>query len=149
LGPYNSVLNLPDLPFGDNTPWFIRSMEIDFNLSAEEIKSRMAENYLSFAVYVFSLILLLGSLRFLLDLSQWPLANLFLGALVFRMILAAETFLNTREINSLIGSFLTIKVPSMMITPLVFSAAAVLVMIYTLLTRIARKVGPWSRSGDE
>jgi len=148
LGPYNSILKLPDLPFGDDSSWFIRSMEIDFNLSAAEIRGRLEESYFSFAVYVFSLILLLASLRFLLDLSNWPLADIFLGALVFRLILSAETFLNTREINVLIGSFLGAKVPSMLITPLVFGAAGVLIMLYTLLTRIASKVGPWSRSGD-
>jgi len=146
LGPYNTILNLPDLPFSDDTPWFIRSMEIDFNLSAGEIQNRLEENLISFFTYVFSLILLLASLRFLMDLSQWPLANLFLGALVFRSILALETFLNAREINALIGSFIKIKVPPMLITPLVFSTIGVLVIIYTLLAHIARRLG--SRSHD-
>ena len=150
LGPYNSILNLPDLPFDDNTPWIIRSLDIDLSLSAGEIKNRLEESIFSFSVYIFSLVLLLSSLRFILELSQWHLANLFLGALVFRSILALEIFLNTREIKVLISSFLDAKVPSMLITPLVFCALGILIIFYTLLTRIVRKVSHWSRrSRDE
>ncbi|MCL2319077.1 MAG: hypothetical protein FWC45_03250 [Treponema sp.] len=141
LGPNNTVLNLPALAFGTPPPWFIQSLDIDLSLSAGELKSRLGNGYVSFAAYAFSLILLLGSLRFLLELSQWPLANLFLGALVFRLVLALETFLNAREINALIGSFLTGRVPAMLITPLVFCALAVLVIFYTLLSRIAKTLG--------
>ena len=133
IGPNNTILNLPALSFGDDIPWFIRSLSIDFSLSAEELRNRLEDSFFSFAVYVFSLVLLLGSLRFLLELSQWPLANLFLGALVFRGILALEVFLNTREINTLIASFLKIHIPSTLITPAVFGAVAVLVIFYTLL----------------
>lgn len=141
LGPNNTILSLPPLPFGNDTPWLVRSLDIDFSLCAGELKSRLGESLVSFEAYAFSLILLLASLRFLLELSQWPLANLFLGALVFRLILSLETFLNTREINTLIGSFLTGRIPSMLITPLVFCALAVLVIIYTLLARVARGFG--------
>ena len=144
LGPNNTVLSLPDLPFGDDTPWFIRSIILDCSLSAREIKNRYEWNFLSFAAYVFSLVLLLVSFRFLLELSQWPLANIFLGALVFRGVLALETFLNTREINALIGSFLTSRIPVMLITPSVFSSLGLLIILYTLLSRIAKR--PESRS---
>ncbi|MCL2130719.1 MAG: hypothetical protein FWH35_10265, partial [Treponema sp.] len=100
-----------------------------------------------FAAYVFSLILLLGSLRFIMDLGQWHLANLFLGALVFRSILALETFLNAREINALIRSFIIIEVPPLLITPMVFSFIGILVILYTLLASIARKPGSWQKRG--
>ena len=148
VGPNNTILNLPALPFGEDTPWLIRSLNIDFSLCAGELKTRLGDSFVSFGAYAFSLILLLASLRFLLELSQWPLANLFLGALVFRLILTLEIFLNTREISALIGSFLTGRVPPMLITPLVFGALAVLIIIYTLLTRIARgspEIGPGPR----
>ena len=138
LGPNNTILNLPALAFVDDTPWFIRSVGIDFFLSAGELKGRLEDGFFPFAVYAFSLVLLLASLRFLLELSHWPLANLFLGALAFRGILALETFLNAREMNVLIDSFLNGRLPSMLITPAVFSALAVLILLYTLLVRIAR-----------
>ena len=138
VGPYNTVLALPALSFGNDTPWFLRSIAIDLSLSARELKNRLESGYLYFAAYAFSLILLLSSLRFLVELSQWPLANMFLGALVFRGILALETFLNAGEIKTLIGSFLGGRIPSAFITPLAFIALGILIILYTLLSRIAR-----------
>jgi len=138
FGPNNSILPIPAISFEDDTPWFIKSIGIDFSLSARELKSRFVDNLLSFAFYAFSLILLLSSLRPVLELSQWPLANIFTGALVFRLILALETLLNTREINVLLASFLGKYVSSVFITPLLFCAGGTLIMLYTLLTGIAR-----------
>jgi len=138
VGPNNTILGLPALPFTDDTPWFMQSVDIDFTLSARELESRLNAGFSLFAAYAFSLIILLGSFRFILGLSKWPLANLFLGALVFRLILALEVFLNSRPINNLIFSFLKERVPSVMITPLVFCAISLLVIFYTLMTNIAR-----------
>ena len=138
LGPNNTILSVPALSFGEDSPWFIRSIDIDFALSSGELKGRLTDSLISFAAYAFALILLLASLRFVLELSQWPLANLFFGALVFRGILALETFLNAREINNLLGSFMTQRVPPVLITPVVFGALGILVIFYTLLTRIVR-----------
>ena len=139
VGPNNTILSLPALPFIDETPWFIKSLSIDFNLCAAELESRLDTGFSTFAVYAFSLIMLLGSLRFILELSQWPLANLFLGALVFRLILALEIFLNSRQINAMIVTFLKERVPSIMITPLVFCAISVLIIFYTLMASLARQ----------
>ena len=145
LGPNNTILSLPDLPFEDNTPWFIRSVGIDFSLSGAKFKALFEENFLLFAAYAFALILFLSSLRFLLELSQWPLANIFLGALIFRLILSLEIFINSREINVMISSFLAGRAPSTLITPLVFAAMAILTLLYTLLTGIARSSGRKSK----
>jgi hypothetical protein len=138
MGPYNTILALPALSFGNETPWFIKSIAIDLSVSAGELKNRLEDNYLYFALYAFSLILLLSSMRFILELSMWPLANMFLGALVFRGILALETFLNAGEINALIGSFLGGRIPPNLVTPLAFVALGILILLYTLLSRIAR-----------
>jgi len=144
IGPNNSILPIPAITFEDDTPWFIRSIGIDFTLSARELESRSKTNLLSFAFYAFSLILLLSAMRPIMELSQWPLANIFTGALVFRLILAFETLLNTREINLLLGSFLGKYVSPVFITPLIFCAIGILILLYTFLTRIAR-----SASRDE
>ena len=150
MGPNNTILNLPALSFGDDAPWFVRSLTIDFSLSTGELKSRLQTSFFSFAAYAFSLILLLASMRIFLELSQWSLANLFLGALIFRLILALEIFLNTPEINAFIGSFVKSQLPSALITPAVFGALALLVIFYTLLVRVARALGPESgRTEDE
>ena len=148
IGPNNSILPIPAISFQDDTPWFIKSIGIDFSLSARELKSRFQTDFLSFVSYAFSLILLLSSMRSLLDLSQWPLANIFLGALIFRLILALETILNTREINLLLGSFLGKHVPSAFFTPLAFCALGLLVLLYALLTGIARSASEDARSED-
>jgi hypothetical protein len=138
LGPNNSILGLPALALGNDAPWIIRSIHIDFNLSAAELKNRLEQDLLSFAAYVFSLILLLASLRFVLELSQWPMANIFLGALVYRGILALEVFLNKREVNTLIVSFLNNRAPAVMVTPLAFGVLGILILLYTILARAAR-----------
>ena len=138
-GPGNTIIPLPPLPLGDTAPWLIRSIDMDFNLSGTGLKGRFEENRLGFAAYAFSLILLLGSMRFIMQLSLWPLANIFLGALVFRGILVFEVFLNSREINNLIGSFLAGRVPVMLLSPMVFSALGVLIILYTFLAGMAGK----------
>jgi len=137
VGPNNTILGLPTMPFTEDVPWFIESLSIDFNLSAKEFERRLDDSFSSFAVYAFSLILLLGSMRFIMELSQWPLANLFIGALVFRFILALEIFLNSTHTNGLIVAFFKNKVLSGMITPLVFCALSVLVIFYTLMVSLA------------
>jgi len=137
-GPNNSILPIPAISFEDDIPWFIKSIGIDFSLSARELKSRFQVNIIYYAFYAFSLILLLSSMRFMLDSSQWPLANVFLGALIFRLILALETLLNTREIKLLLGSFIGKRIPSSFITPLAFCALGTLFLLYTFLTGIAR-----------
>jgi len=137
-GPGNTILTLPPLPFADLTPWFIRSLNIDFSLNAAELKNRLEYSLLSFAVYAFALILLLASMRSVLGLSRWPFANLLLGALVFRGIAALEAFLNTREINTMIDSFLPGVLPPEFITPAVFGVMALFVIFYTMLIRIVR-----------
>jgi hypothetical protein len=144
IGPNNTILSLPAIQFGDTVPWFIRSIGIDLSLSAWEFKNRFQENLIFFAAYAISLILLLSSLRFLVELSQWPLANIFFGALIFRLILALETFLNSREINALIDSFLGMVSPPL-ITPAVFLAFGLITILYTFLTKVARSTGRRSK----
>ena len=137
VGPNSSILPLPAISFGNTVPWFIQSINIDLSLNARELENRLGDSYLSFAAYALSLILLLSSMRFLMDLSQWPLASIFLGALIFRLVLSLEIFLNSPEIRALIGSFLNWRIPSMLITPLVFSLLGALALLYTLLARIS------------
>ena len=138
LGPNNTIIPLPPLPLGEEAPWFTRSIEIDLNLSGRELKNRYEENPIDFAIYAFSLILLLASFRFILEFSQWPLANLFLGALIFRGILAFEVFVNAPEITTLIGAFLSDRAPLPLISPLAFITPGILIILYTLLARIDR-----------
>jgi hypothetical protein len=126
------------LPFRTDETWFISSIAVDFDLVSREFKSRLGQGLLWFCVYAGALIFFLSSLRFLLELSQWPLANLFLGALVFRGILAMQTFLDTPEIEGFLKSFLGERLLGPVLTPLVFCVLGTLIVVYTLLVNLAR-----------
>jgi hypothetical protein len=141
LGPNNTLLSLPSLPFRTDKPWFISSIAIDFDLVSREFKDRLGQSLLLFCIYTGALIFFLAGLRFLLELSNWPLANLFLGALAFRGILALEIFLDTPEIEGFLKSFLGERLPPSFLTPLVFCALGILVVVYTVLVNLARGRG--------
>jgi hypothetical protein len=106
---------------------------------------RVSQGMKSFLIYEGALIFLLTSLRFVLDLSNWPLANLFLGALAFRGILTLEKFLNGGDVQKLLSSFLGDRIPVSYITPMVFCVFAALICLYTGLNWLTRKI---RRAGD-
>jgi len=135
----NVNLDLPPIPFGDDTPWFLKSVSIDIKLSGAQINRRFIEGYQPYFIYAGALIFLLSSLGFAIKFSVWPLADLFLGALAFRGILAIETFLNTPEMQEIIGSFLNNKIPVSMAVPAVFFSFGLLVNIYAILVYIIRR----------
>jgi hypothetical protein len=139
LGPNNTTLSLPPVPFRDEAPWFLRSLAIDFSLTGRQLEARLGEGLVVFLIYAGALIFLLISLGFILKLSNWPLANLFLGCLAFRGILAAEIFLNSPEIQDLFASFLENRLPLSYTVPLVFCLFGVLVNLYTFLVFLARR----------
>jgi hypothetical protein len=130
-GPDDTTLSLPPVPFRTTLDWSLQSLTIDFSLTGREFARRFSDGLESFLIYGLSLILLLVSLRFILNLSNWPLANLFLGALAFRGILSLETFLNSAHIQGILVSFLGERVPSLYITPLAFCTLAILICLYT------------------
>jgi hypothetical protein len=139
LGPNNTVLSLPPVPFRDEAPWFLRSLAIDFSLTGRQFEARLGDGLVSFLMYAGALVFLLVSLGFILKLSNWPLANLFLGCLAFRGVLAAETFLNSPEIQDLFAAFLGNRIPLAYTVPLIFCAFGVLVNLYTFLVFLARR----------
>jgi hypothetical protein len=141
VGPNNTVLALPPIPFRSDVPWFLRSAAIDFSLAGERFRIFFEQGITPFLVYFLPLVFLLTSFFFIFRVSSWPLANLFLGFLVFRGILAAETFVNSPEIQGMFASFLGTRVPLSLIVPLLFAALAVLVNLYSFLVFLARKRG--------
>ncbi|MDR0583312.1 MAG: hypothetical protein LBG57_03045 [Treponema sp.] len=144
VGP-GVAASLPPIPFRDDLPWFLQSMAIDLRLSAEQLEGRFKAGLLPFLIYAGALILLLSSLRFILTLSAWPLANLFLGCLAFRGILTLETFFNSPETQDVFESFLENRLPLSLSVPLIFCALGVLVYIYSLLVYAAN----WRRDHED
>jgi hypothetical protein len=133
------ALTLPPIPFGDETPWFLKSLAIDIRLSATQMQMRISNGLFRFLVYDGALIFLLGSLSFILRISVWPLANLFLGCLTLRGLLAAETFFNSPEMQDLFGSFLENRMPVELAVPSIFIICGSLIYLYSILVYIAKK----------
>jgi hypothetical protein len=131
-------LALPPIPFRRETASFSAGILADISLSARQFDRRLQDGLIPFAVYTASLVFLLVSLRFILDFSRWPLANLFLGALGFRGILALEAFVNTGEVQGFIASLAGDDVPRPLISPGIFCGLGLLIMLYTVLVYFAR-----------
>jgi hypothetical protein len=138
-GPDNKPIALPPIPFRTGTAWVLESFIIDFSITSRQMDSRFDQGLLPFLTYICALVFLLVSLRFVLGLSKWPLANLFLGALVFRGVLAMETFLNTLEVQEILNSLFGELVPLPYFSPLIFVFLGLLVCLYTFLSYLARR----------
>jgi hypothetical protein len=137
IGSDNRAISLPPAPFRDQPVNFITNLRIDLGLVAEQFDSRLKDGLIPFAAYAAALLFLLVSLRVILNLSVWPLANLFLGALVFRAVLALETFLDSPETLSFIALFLGKWIAPVFTGPLVLSALGLLIMLYSALAALA------------
>jgi hypothetical protein len=131
--------DLPPVPFTDDTPWFLKDISIDIRLNAEIFQKKFSEGIFPFLLYAGSLIFLLCSLGNAFKFSTWPLANLFLGILGFRAILAVETFLNTPEIQDVIDSFLRGMIPLTLAVPFIFLGTGLLLHLYSFLTFILKR----------
>lgn len=141
VGPNNTALALPPLPLGNESPWFLKSIAIDLRLNAEQLRGRFDAGIIPFSIYTGALIFLLVSLGFIFKLSVWPLANLFCGCLVFRLILNLETFLNSPEMQATFTSFLGNRLPASLTVPLIFCVFGLLVFIYSILVYLAKRRG--------
>ena len=137
VGPESIAVTLP---LEEKTPWFIQSVLIDFGIIAREFDSRQNEGLLSFISYTLAPFLLLVSMRFLFDSTSWPMANLFLGALVFRFILGFAVFLRSGEVHAFLLSFVNNRIPGFLVIPAVFAIPGILVMIYAVLAFLAGRL---------
>ena len=134
-----ALAGLPPAPFGDDTPWFLKSLAIDLRLNAENLRRLLGMGLPPFLEYAGALVFLLCSLLFIFKFSAWPLANLFLGCLAFRGILALETFFNSAEMQDVFGSFLQNRVPISHVVPLIFCGVGLLAWLYSFFAYLARR----------
>ena len=140
-----AMASLPPAPFRDDSPWFLKSLVIDLRLNSEILRQRFNGGLLPFLIYTGSLVFFLCSLMFILKLSAWPLANLFLGCLAFRGVLALEVFFNTPEIQDVFDSFLQNRLPVSMAVPLIFCGAGILIYLYSFLVFLAKGQSDYGR----
>jgi hypothetical protein len=136
----------PQAPFRNEQAFLTSGIFPDFSLVAKQFESRFRFDLISFGFYGGALILLLLSFRFVMELSSWPMANLFSGAVIFRGILAFETFVDSREVQNFLGAFLGPRIPPFCISPIVFGGIAVIILIYTFLVYAVRSRGTEKKS---
>jgi len=135
----SSSIILPPVPFADVTPWFLKSLYIDIRLNAEMFHKKFIEGLMPFLIYSFSLIFFLCSLGFAVKFSVWPLANLFLGVLVFRGVLALETFFYTPEMQDIFDSFFKNLMSVETAVPFIFIGFGLMVHFYSFLVFIIQR----------
>jgi hypothetical protein len=135
----STSFELPPVPFGDDTPWFLKSLAIDIRLNAQLLQQKFEEGFFSFLIFAGSLIFLLCSVGHAVKLSVWPLANLFLATLAFRGILAFNTFFTSPEMQETTSSFLNNMFPVSIALPLIFMVFGTLVFIYSFLVYVAKR----------
>jgi len=133
------AFDLPPIPFGDDTPWFLRSLAIDLRLNAGMLHNKFNDGFIGFSLYACSLIFLLCSLGYAIKFSVWPFANLCLGVLAFRGILTLEVFLSSPEMQDILDSFLRGIIPAAFIIPLVYLLLGSLLHLYSGLVSITRR----------
>jgi hypothetical protein len=140
-GPDNKPIRLPPIPFRTGTEWTLQSLIIDFSLAGGELIRRFSPSVPARPGFHYcgALVFFLVSLRFILGLSNWPLANLFLGALVFRGILSMEVFLGAPETEEALNTLLGDLIPPLYTAPLIFVFLGSLVCLYTFLSCLARR----------
>jgi hypothetical protein len=135
--PGRDVTASPSGPFANNSPWFLQSLAIDLRLSGENLRRQFDGGPFPFLLYAGALTVLLTSCLFIFRLSAWPLANLFLGCLAFRGILALETFFNSADMQVAFDSFLENRLPVSLAVPLIFCFIGILAHLYSLLAFVA------------
>ncbi|MDR2419673.1 MAG: hypothetical protein LBD79_11610 [Treponema sp.] len=97
-------LGAPSIFFRKDSVYFIETLLRKFIRAGEQCRDRLQESFLSFFLYILALVFCLSTLRFVFDVSSWPLANLFLGALLFWGILELETLLDSEQVQTLINA---------------------------------------------
>jgi hypothetical protein len=136
--PGGVPVELPPVPFRAESASSLSSISYDVTQTAQKLVERQERGLVPYAAYAGALILLLVSLRFIMDLGSWPLANLFMGALLFRGILALQVFIDSAETHTHIAAFLRPWVSPDMVTPVMLGALALLVLLYSLLIQLAK-----------
>jgi hypothetical protein len=142
-GADGRIIALPPAPFrrGGGRQLY-DGILADFSISGQRLATRFEEGRLSFFPWTLALSLLLVSLSFVFETTSWPLANFFLGMLVFRGVLAFEVFLTSDEIMEYLSGFARGAIPDTLIAPAIFAAVAVLILIYNILFYLARSTAP-------
>jgi hypothetical protein len=129
---------LPSVPLRPKNIALFDGLLIDFSLAAKELSTRFAESFQSYAAYTGAIIFMLLSLVTVLDIGAWPLANIFIGAVLFRLVLSFEVFIGQRDTQEYLAEFLGRRIPAFLVAPCIIGAAGLLLVVYSGLVFAAR-----------
>jgi hypothetical protein len=139
-----SSLTMP-LPFRNDPMLFADNLAADFFKAASHLESLLNDGFLDFFIYAAALIFLLVSMRFIMGLSSWPFANLFLGAVVFWGLLELELFVDSVYVQKQLASIIRI-IPDTFLGPCVFCVLGLVVMGLTGLVYLVSRGKSKSKS---
>jgi hypothetical protein len=112
--------------FRSNENAFMDGIMEKFHMVALKFEMLAASGLMDFMIYAGSLIVLLVSIRLVMDASSWHLANLLLGGVFFGGILYFEAFIDTIQVQNLISVAVKGVIPKKYISPTAFCLAAFL-----------------------
>jgi hypothetical protein len=125
-------------PFDQGSIDTLRNLEGELFLSSDLFFHRADQGWLSLLIFAGTLSLFLASFQFVLRLTAWPLANLFLGALLFRFLVLLEQGIYSEEATGFIGILSQGLLPESLMAPAALLALTVLLNTYTLLLYLSR-----------
>jgi hypothetical protein len=130
----NETESAPLIFFRHDSVQLLGNIQFYFERVSQQLNTRLNESLLSFYVYTASIIFCLCCLRFVFNLSTWPLANIFLGAILFRGVLGVGNLFEQDIVRSLFLRFWVDGVPVSILEPALF---CVLGLLFTLAAGIA------------
>jgi hypothetical protein len=131
VSPEGNPIPIPSTLFKLKNIALFDSLLIDFSLTAKELSARFADGLGSYAAYTGAIIFVLLSLTAVLDIGAWPLANIFIGAVLFRLVLSLEVFVGQRDTLEYLAGFLGRWIPASLVAPCIIGAVGVLLAVYS------------------
>jgi hypothetical protein len=142
----DSFVHLPPPPFSQNSNRLFDDLWLDFSFSAQNIYKHFESGLNSFLIWIVPLAVILICLSFMFNVGVWPLANLFLCAIFFRLVLLLEVFINRDYVQEFLKEFSKGAISANFMSPLVFSILATLLLAYVVLMHFAEEKGKNARS---
>ncbi|MDR2467977.1 MAG: hypothetical protein LBD22_03355 [Spirochaetaceae bacterium] len=141
LDENNEIISLPRVRFREEDTVLYNNLRADFSVSAAQLDARFDQGIVPFIAWLVPLLILLAALSYIFEVGAWPLANLFLCAVVFRLVLLLEVFLNAPSVQAVLVDFARGLLPNEFISPFLIMLCAVLFLLYDILMYFARERG--------
>ncbi len=103
--------------------------------------SSLKGDFSQFLLYTATLLFLLVSTRFIMNLSSWHFANLIFGAAAFYGILRLETFIDSEQVQNMLSQVVQGAVPDNLISPGVFCFLGIIFSLIALFIYLGSNKG--------